>query len=51
MPRFWVPRYIEFRDILPRTPTQKVEKYKLRASENAGVVFDRETLQKQAKAS
>lgn len=51
MPRFWVPRYIEFRDVLPRTPTQKVEKYKLRAGENAGQVFDREAAQKQAKAS
>ena len=30
MPRFWVPRYIEFRDVLPRTPTQKVEKYIMR---------------------
>lgn len=50
MPRFWVPRYIEFRDALPRTPTQKVEKYKLRSGEDAGVVFDREVQQKQAKA-
>ena len=24
MPRFWVPRYIEFRDVLPRTPSLKV---------------------------
>jgi crotonobetaine/carnitine-CoA ligase len=46
-----VPRYIEFRDILPRTPTQKVEKYKLRAGENAGQVFDREAIDKKAKAS
>jgi crotonobetaine/carnitine-CoA ligase len=42
MPRFWVPRYIEFRGVLPRTPTQKVEKYKLRSNENAGAVSDRE---------
>jgi crotonobetaine/carnitine-CoA ligase len=42
MPRFWIPRYIEFRDALPRTPTQKVEKYRLRGGENAGVTYDRE---------
>lgn len=29
MPDFMVPRYIEFRPVLPRTPTDKVEKYKL----------------------
>ena len=51
MPRFWVPRYIEFRDELPRTPTHKVEKYKLRAGEGAGAVFDREKSDKKAKAS
>jgi crotonobetaine/carnitine-CoA ligase len=42
MPRFWIPRYIEFRENLPRTPTQKVEKYKLRGGENAGITYDRE---------
>ena len=26
---FAVPRYIEFKDILPKTPTQRIEKYKL----------------------
>lgn len=29
-PRFLVPRYIEFVDELPMTPTQRVQKYKLR---------------------
>ena len=29
-PYFLVPRYIELRDALPYTPTNKVEKYKLR---------------------
>ncbi len=29
-PYFFVPRYIEIRDALPLTPTNKVEKYKLR---------------------
>jgi crotonobetaine/carnitine-CoA ligase len=32
--RFQVPRLWEFRDALPKTPTQRVEKYKLR--EEAG---------------
>ena len=29
--KFQVPRLWEFRDALPKTPTQRVEKYKLRA--------------------
>ena len=29
--KFQVPRLWEFRDSLPKTPTQRVEKYKLRA--------------------
>jgi crotonobetaine/carnitine-CoA ligase len=37
LPRFAIPRYIRFVDALPRTPTQKVEKYRLRA---AGVTAD-----------
>ncbi|WP_051791038.1 AMP-binding protein [Amycolatopsis jejuensis] len=31
MPYHMVPRYIDIVDVLPRTPTDKVEKYKLRA--------------------
>jgi crotonobetaine/carnitine-CoA ligase len=31
LPRFMVPRYIERREGLPRTPSQRVEKYKLAA--------------------
>ena len=34
MPYFAVPRYMEFKETLPRTPTERVEKYKLR---NEGV--------------
>jgi crotonobetaine/carnitine-CoA ligase len=41
MPRFWVPRYIEFRRDMPRTPSQKIQKYLLRAGENRGEVFER----------
>lgn len=29
LPRYMVPRYLEARDALPRTPSQRVEKYKL----------------------
>ena len=31
MPRFAVPRYVRFVDALPKTPSQRVQKYKLRA--------------------
>jgi len=34
--RFQVPRLWEFRDALPKTPTQRVEKYKLRQEHGAG---------------
>lgn len=30
MPAFWLPRVIEFVDEMPRTPTQKIMKYRLR---------------------
>ena len=42
MPKFWVPRYIEFRESLPKTPNQKVQKYLLRKGVDKGPVFDRE---------
>jgi crotonobetaine/carnitine-CoA ligase len=32
LPRFMVPRYLEARTELPRTPSQRVEKYKLAAT-------------------
>ena len=41
MPRFWVPRYIEFRGEMPKTPSQKVQKYLLRADDGQGEVFER----------
>lgn len=37
LPRYMVPRYIEFVDALPRTPTDKVAKYKLRAEGDHGI--------------
>ena len=41
MPRFWVPRFIELRAEMPKTPSQKIQKYLLRAGEAAGTLFDR----------
>ena len=41
MPRFWVPRYLEFRSAMPKTPSQKIQKYLLRAGEGRGDVFER----------
>lgn len=40
-PYFFVPRYIEFVDELPMTPTNKVQKYKLREKGLTGNVWDR----------
>jgi crotonobetaine/carnitine-CoA ligase len=45
LPRSMVPRYIEFVDALPRTPTDKIAKYLLRAAGDHGVTpgtWDRE---------
>lgn len=41
MPGFWVPRFIELRAEMPKTPSQKVQKYILRSGDGAGAVFDR----------
>jgi crotonobetaine/carnitine-CoA ligase len=41
MPYFMVPRYVEFVGDLPRTPTQKVQKTKLKAT-GVGSAWDRE---------
>ena len=42
MPYFMVPRFIEFRADLPRTPTQKVRKVALRAEGVTPATWDRE---------
>jgi crotonobetaine/carnitine-CoA ligase len=42
MAYFMVPRFVEFRDQLPKTPTQRVEKYKLKDEDGAHPVWDRE---------
>jgi crotonobetaine/carnitine-CoA ligase len=42
MPRFAVPRYVEFVSDLPKTPTEKVQKHKLRGSGLNPNTWDRE---------
>jgi crotonobetaine/carnitine-CoA ligase len=41
-PRFMIPRYVEFMDALPITPTQKVQKKSLRESGVSAATWDRE---------
>ncbi|MET0457375.1 MAG: AMP-binding protein [Mycobacterium sp.] len=42
MPYFAVPRYVEFRDELPKTPTHRIEKYRLRQEGLSADTWDRE---------
>ena len=42
-PKFMIPRYIELRAFLPKTPTQKVEKFKLRTLGEGMSVWDSES--------
>jgi len=42
MAYFMVPRYVEYREALPKTPTQRVEKYKLRQEGHRPETWDRE---------
>jgi crotonobetaine/carnitine-CoA ligase len=44
MPYYMVPRFIEFVDCLPKTPSQKIEKYKLKelAESRRSEIWDRE---------
>ena len=44
MPRYAVPRYLRFVDELPKTPTQRVQKFKLRADGVTSDTVDREAL-------
>ncbi len=44
MAYFAVPRYIEYVEELPRTPTQKVEKYKLREAGVTASTWDRQKI-------
>jgi carnitine-CoA ligase len=44
MAYYMVPRYLEVIDALPKTPSEKIEKYKLKvaAKERLGELWDRE---------
>jgi len=42
MAYFMVPRYVRFLDSLPKTPTERVQKYKLRSEGVTADTFDRE---------
>jgi crotonobetaine/carnitine-CoA ligase len=44
MPRFMIPRYVEFMDALPLTPTQKVQKKLLRETGVGPDTWDREAV-------
>jgi crotonobetaine/carnitine-CoA ligase len=44
LPAFMVPRYLEFRDALPRTDTQRVRKFEIRDEGLHGGVLDREAV-------
>jgi len=42
MPKFWCPRFLEIRAEMPKTPTQKIQKYLLRQDRADAVIHDRE---------
>ncbi len=42
MPYFMIPRYVEFQPDLPKTPNEKVQKYKLREAGITPTTWDRE---------
>jgi crotonobetaine/carnitine-CoA ligase len=42
MPKYMLPRYIEFAESLPRTPTNKIEKYQLKQRGLLGGAWDRD---------
>ena len=44
MPYFAVPRYVEFLDTIPKTPSAKIQKNKLRDRGLSAAVWDREAV-------
>lgn len=44
MPRFTVPRYLRLVEDLPKTPSQRVQKFRLRAEGLTADTVDREAL-------
>ena len=51
LPDFMVPRYVEFMDELPRTPTGRIEKYRLREDGLGLGAYDRGDLREQRRAT
>jgi acyl-CoA synthetase (AMP-forming)/AMP-acid ligase II len=45
VPKYWIPRYVEFRSSLARTPTERVPKYLL-AQEGVKGAYDMEKRKK-----
>ena len=48
MPKFMVPRYVEFVEELPRTPTGKIEKHQLRSRGDGGITGETHDLERLA---
>jgi carnitine-CoA ligase len=46
MAHFMVPRFVHFIEALPKTPSEKIEKYKLKvwAEQNRQSIWDREAV-------
>jgi crotonobetaine/carnitine-CoA ligase len=42
LPRYMIPRYVEVLDALPKTATERIEKYKLRERAHTSTTWDRE---------
>jgi crotonobetaine/carnitine-CoA ligase len=42
MAYFMIPRYVEFKESLPKNPSQRIEKYRLRADGTNQNTWDRE---------
>lgn len=46
LPDFMVPRYLEYVESFPKTPTERIEKYKLRQNALNENTWDREKVKK-----
>ena len=50
MPYFWIPRYVRFKDSLPRTPTGRIQKYILRQEGITKDTYDMQELIKKLRS-
>ncbi|WP_173933902.1 AMP-binding protein [Chelativorans sp. Marseille-P2723] len=50
LPRYAVPRYVQFIDEFPKTPTERIEKYKLVKAGLSPDAYDRETVAERQRA-